>query len=150
MAGTFFVLPPSHRLFVVFDDPEQGLSALHEAGVSGLTDPDDAWIFSGEEGVTSVDPGLSRHGVAVGIVRVIQRLMTSDCEYCEGLARALRTGAVVLALKVDQDAVDDASEVLHRQGGHSMAYGAHWNFVPLAHATHTTTAMTDFVPGSTP
>lgn len=149
MTGTFFVLPPAHRLFVVFDDAEQGLAALNEVSTSGLSEPDDAWIFSGEEGVTSVDPGLRRHGVAVGIVRVLQRLMTSDCEYCEGLSRALRAGPIVMALKVDEKAVEDVSEVLRRHGGHSMAYGAHWNFVPLPHETHTTTAFTDFVPGST-
>ena len=148
MANTFFIFPPSHRLFVVFDDSERSVGALHEASASGLTESDDAWIFSGEEGLAAVDPGLKRHGVTVGIVRVFQRLMTSDCEYCEGLSRALRAGAIVMALKVDEAAVDEVSDILRRHGGHSMAYGAHWNFVPLPHATHATGAIADFVPGS--
>lgn len=148
MTGTYFILPPSHRLFVVFDDSERSWEALREANASGLTASDEAWIFSGAEALTSIDPGLSRHGVAVAIVRVMQRLMTSDCEYCEGLSRALRAGAIVVALKVDERAVEAVGEILHRHGGHSMAYGAHWNFVPLPHATHATGAIGDFVPGS--
>lgn len=148
MAGTFVLLPPSHRLFVVFSDAEQGTAALTEADASGLTSSDDAWIFSGEEGLASLDPGLGRHGLAVGVVRVLQRMMTSDCEYCDGLAHALRAGAIVMALKADEKAVEELSAVLRRHGGHSLAYGAHWNFVPLPHASHTTSAMADFVPGS--
>lgn len=148
MSGTFLIFPPSHRLFVVFDDSENCLAALHEVSAAGLTESDDAWIFSGEEGITFFDCGLGRHGVAVGIVRVFQRMATSDCEYCDGLTRALRAGAVVMALKVDEAVIDDVSEVLRRNGGHSMAYGAHWNFVPLPHATHALDAIADFVPGS--
>lgn len=148
MSGTYFVLPPSHRLFVVFDDAAEGQAALKEAAAAGYTDADDAWIFAGEEGLAAIDPGVGRHGVAVGMVRIAQRLMTSDCEYCEGLARALRAGAIVMALKVDEGAVDSASDLLHRFGGHSLAYGAHWNFVPRPHATQTTNALADFVPGS--
>jgi len=147
MEGTFFVLPPGHRLFVVFDDPGQGFAALKEADTSGLTDAEDAWMFSGEEGLKSIDPGLSRHGIVVGIVRILQRMMTSDCQYCEGLSRSLRAGATVMALKVDEQAVEAVSDVLRRYGGHSSAYGAHWNFVPLPHATQTTNAISDFVPG---
>jgi len=37
MEGTFFLLPPGHRLFVVFDDAGQGRAALNEAAASGLT-----------------------------------------------------------------------------------------------------------------
>lgn len=148
MAGTYFVLPPSHRLFAVFDDAEQGRAALDEIRTSGIADSDDTWIFSGEEGLKAVDPGLGRHGVAVGIVRVMQHMLTSDCEYCEGLSQALRAGAMVVALKVEEKVVEEASGVLRRHGGHSLAYGAHWNFVPVPHATHTTSAMSDFVSGS--
>lgn len=147
MEGTYFVFPPRHRLFVIFDDVERGRAALDEVEESGLTDSEATWVFAGEEGARSIDPGLGRHGVAVGIVRFFQRMMTSDCEYCDGLSRALRAGAVVMALRVDEKAIDAASDVLRRHGGHSLAYGAHWNFVPLPHATHTTTA-TDFVPGA--
>lgn len=41
----------------------------------------------------------------------------------------MRAGAIVMALKVDERAIEDVSEVLRRHGGISMAYGAHWNFV---------------------
>lgn len=148
MTGTYFVLPPSHRLFAVFDDAGQGRLALDEIRKLDSTESDDTWIFSGEEGLKAVDPGVGRHGVAVGIVRAMQHMLTSDCEYCEGLAEALRAGAVVVAVKVDEEAVEEVSQVLRQFGGHSLAYGAHWNFVPLPHATHTTGAMSDFVSGS--
>ena len=98
-------------------------------------------MFSGEDGLKSIDPGLSGHGIAIGIARILQRMMTSDCDYCEGLARSLRSGALVMALKVDEQAVEDVSDVLRRYGGHSLAYGAHWNFVPLPHAAQTTSAI---------
>jgi hypothetical protein len=148
VTGTVMIFPPSHRLFVVFDDSTEGLAALDEADAAGFTDSDDAWIFSGEKGLAYFDSGLSRHGIAVDIVRVFQRMTTSDCEYCDGVSKALRSGAVVMALKVDDEAIDDVSELLRRHGGHSMAHGAHWNFVPLPHATHAIDAMSDFVTGS--
>jgi len=73
-------------------------------------------MFSGEDGLKSIDPGLSGHGIAIGIARILQRMMTSDCDYCEGLARSLRSGALVMALKVDEQAVEDVSDVLRRTG----------------------------------
>lgn len=134
-SGTFFVLPPHHRLFAVFDDPVVGnevAAALRDKGVA-----EDVWTFFGDRGVQSIEPSLGHHGLPVAIVRVAQRLMTNDCEYCDGLANSLRQGAMVLATRVGEDGVEDLAELLAKRGGHSFAYGEHWNFVPLMGAAHT-------------
>lgn len=133
--GTFFVLPPHHRLFVVFDDPAVGSEVAEELRAGGTAD--DVWTFYGSKGIQSLDPRVRRHGVPVGIVRVVQRVLTNDCEYCDALSEALRHGAVVLAARVGEGNVEGLSERLAQRGGHSFAYGEHLNFVPLGTAGHT-------------
>jgi hypothetical protein len=142
-SGTYFVLPPRHRLFAIFDDPAKGRRAIHELSEKGMADDADVWIFYGEKGVRSVDPSVAHHGVPVAIVRIVQRMLTNDCEYCDGLSHALQAGAMVLAVKADEDAVEALSEVLKEHGGHSFAYGEHLNFVPLAGSGHAIGSSTD-------
>lgn len=133
-SGTFFVLPPHHRLFVVFDDPVVGNEVVAALRVDrGI---EDVWTFFGERGMKSLDPSVLHHGVPVAVVRVFQRLLTNDCEYCEGLELALRHGRMVLAVRVAEEEVSDLSEWLRQRGGHTFAYGEHWNFVPLQGAAH--------------
>ncbi len=129
--GTYFVLPPRHRLFVVFDDPTHGREAVQQLCANGNLNEDNVWTFYGEEGVQSVDPSVRHHGLPIAIVRIFQRVLTNDCEYCEGLAQALRGGAMVLAIKTEEDAAEELSRAMQSYGGHSFAYGEHWNFVPL-------------------
>jgi hypothetical protein len=132
--GTFFVLPPHHRLFAVVDDPVVGneLAAELRAGKTA----DDVWTFVGDAGAKSLDPRVGAHGVPVAVVRVVQRLLTNDCEYCDGLSASLRHGAMVLAVRVEGGEVEGLSGLLRARGAHSFAYGDHWNFVPLSGAGH--------------
>lgn len=133
-SGTFFVLPPHRRLFGVFDDPDTGSAVATELRDAGA--PNDVWTFYGDRGVRSVDPHAGHHGMPVAVVRALQRFMTSDCEYCEGLAAALRNGDIVLAVRVDHVNADTLAARLSQRGAHSLAYGEHWNFVPVEGATH--------------
>jgi hypothetical protein len=142
-SGTYFVLPPNHRLFAIFDRPADGREAIHELSKKGMADESDVWIFYGEKGVQSVDPGVTHHGVPVAVVRIFQRIWTNDCEYCDGLSHALQGGAMVLAVKAAKDAVPALSQVLQEHGGHSLAYGEHLNFVPLAGSGHAIGSSTD-------
>lgn len=134
-SGTFFVLPPHHRLFAVFDDPVAGAEIAETLRAERAAD--DVWTFFGNKGIQSLDPGIGHHGVPVGIVRVVQRLLTNDCEYCDGLATALGRGAMVVAVRVERHEVEEVSARLHARGAHSLAYGEHWNFVPLRGEEHT-------------
>jgi len=132
-SGTFFVLPPHHRLFAVVDDPVAGTALAAELRAQG---DDDVWTFFGEKGIGDLDPHVRHHGVPLAIVRVLQRLLTNDCEYCEGLASALEQGAIVLAIRVAEEGVDDLSAWLRDRGAHSLAFGEHWNFVPVGGSGH--------------
>lgn len=140
MGRTYFLLPPHHRLFAVVDDPAVGTEVAQELRTGGTTD--DVWTFFGEEGIRSLEPGILHHGLPVAVVRTVQRLLTSDCEYCDGLCEALERGAMVLAVRVGKEDVDSMSERLRRAGAHSLAYGEHWNFLPVAGAGHTVSSST--------
>lgn len=133
-SGTYFLLPPHHRLFAILDDPVVGSRVAAELRSGRVAE--DVWTFFGEKGIESLDPSARHHGIPVAIVRVLQHLMTEDCEYCDGLAMALRHGHMVLAVRVDAEEVHDVSERLRQSGAHSFAYGEHWNFVPLEGAAH--------------
>lgn len=132
--GTFFLFPPRHRLFTVFDDAAAGLATAAELRDERGTD--DVWTFVGDKGLECIDPRDSHHHLRVAVVRLAQRLLTGDCEYCDGLSSAMRAGAVVLAVRVDEDQAEDLADRLADKGGRDFAYGEHWNFVPLEHATH--------------
>jgi hypothetical protein len=139
--GTYFLLPPHHRLFAVIDDAAAGTEVARELRSEGATD--DVWTFFGEEGIKSLEPEILHHGLPVAVVRVVQRLLTSDCEYCDGLCSALKRGAMVLAVRVPKDDVGTMTERLARRGAHSFAYGEHWNFLPVAGAGHTVGSSTE-------
>lgn len=132
--GTYFVLPPRHRMFVVFDSPDQATKAMRRLAKLHMISEDDVWRFFGDEGMRRLDPSARHHGLGVEVVRVFQRAMTADCEYCEGLRDALRAGAMVVAIKIEEEEIDDAMDVVRAYGGHDVAYGAHWNFVPISGA----------------
>jgi hypothetical protein len=121
----------------MFDDPAEGRLAAQEIVARGFVTAYDVWSYAGEEGARSIEPALSGHGVLGVMVRAFQRTMTSDAEYAEGLAQAIRAGAMVLAVGTNEDEAERMAPALAKHGGHSMAYGKHWNFVPLAHAPHT-------------
>lgn len=140
-SGTYFLLPPHHRLFAVVDDPAVGTEVARDLRTEGTTD--DVWTFFGEEGIRSLEPGILHHGLPVAVVRVAQRLLTSDCEYCDGLCDALKRGAMVLAVRVGKDDVDAMSERLRQRGAHSFAYGEHWNFLPVTGAGHTVSSSAE-------
>ena len=130
--GRAFVLPPRLRLFCILDEPWRLSSVLKAI----LEEPDievrDVWIFSGEEDVPRVDPRVFAHGPGIAFVRAIQRILTSDCEYCLMLVKALRAGSVVLALSVARQDVDELVEELEAQHLHSIVYGQHWNFTAVS------------------
>lgn len=133
-SGTYFLFPPHHRLFAVVDDPVTGSELARELRAGGTVD--DVWTFFGEQGMRSLEPGILHHGIPVAVVRVVQRFLTSDCEYCDGLHDALGRGAMVLAVRVEKEDLQRLSDRLRERGAHSFAYGEHWNFLPLPGAGH--------------
>ena len=67
------------------------------------------------------------------VVRIVQRAMTSDFNYLQVLDGALRQGEMVVAVRVhDGLSADRVAKSLRARSAHSFAYGAHWDFVPVA------------------
>jgi hypothetical protein len=132
--GPEFVLAP-HRLFVVFDDAMHAIDAIRALATEGSTSGD-VWVYAGDHGAEQLDPHVTRHGLGVALVRIVQRVFTNDCEYCELLATNLHEGHVVIAVELHHDAVALVMPLLEYHGGHSFAYGEHWNFVPIDGIPH--------------
>jgi hypothetical protein len=128
-----FVLPPRHRLFAVFDDPAVGRDTVDWLRAEGFQGNDDIWVFSGQEGFSSVSPGEGAHRWRTRAVHMVQRAMSDDFSYLELLDEALRQGGMVIAVRVrDQASADRWAKLLRARSGHYFAYGAHWDFVPVA------------------
>lgn len=128
-----FVLPPRHRLFAVFDDraaAEAAAAALRSAGHAG---EDDVWVLSGEEGIATVDASGAVHGAWGRVVRLAEELLAEhDVDYLEVLEEELRAGHVVVVVRVgDEVEADILARDLRARAGHTFAYGAHWDFVPV-------------------
>lgn len=123
--GTLFVIPPRNRVFGVFDDADAGRRAVDELAGRGLREPDDVWVFVGDERADRLDPRN-----VVGGARLLQLLLSSDVEYRAGLAATLRRGGMVLAVTAQGDVTEVAS-VLRTHGAHSLAQRRAINFVPV-------------------
>ena len=132
-ASVRILLPPRHRLFVVFDRVEQARAAIDALRADGLAGDDDIWSYEGDEGVDDLDPTGAEHGLWGRLVRLIESAMTNDdVAYLRILASELRRGHLVLAVRVhDERDADAMATELRARGGHSFAYGAHWDFVPV-------------------
>lgn len=131
------LLPPRHRLFVVFDRAEQARAAIDALRAGGLEGEHDIWAYQGDEGVDDLDPSGAKHGLWGRVIRLIEAAMTNDdVGYLRILASELRRGHLVLAVRVaSEHEADEVATGLRARGGHSFAYGAHWDFVPVVFGT---------------
>jgi hypothetical protein len=127
--GPSFILPPRDRLFCVFDRREDGVAAIRDLLHLDSVSIDDVWVFEGERGAGRLDPTLVRHGVRTLLGRVVQRLLTGDADYGDGLVKDLRRGGIVLAIHTTRHDVSTILPTLEQHGAHSTAFGTHWNYV---------------------
>ena len=136
-ASVRILLPPRHRLFVVFDGTAQARAAIDGLRADGLAGDDDIWAYEGDDGVDDLDPSGAAHGLWGRLVRLVESAMTNDdVAYLRILAGELRRGHLVLAVRVASEHEADAMATeLRARGGHSFAYGAHWDFVPVVFGT---------------
>jgi hypothetical protein len=126
-----FVLPPRHRLFAIFTDPGAARKAVDELLAEDLAPQGSIWVFYGQDGLASL--GGRSHGLRWRVVRLAQRAMTSDLNYLEVLRDALRDGATAIAVRVpNEPSADRLAKWLGARSADSFAYGAHWDFVPVA------------------
>jgi hypothetical protein len=127
-----FVGAPHHRLFAIFDDPvaaEEAVEALH---FEGFADERDLWVFCGEEGARRLDVSGQSHGIWTRGFRTLQKVMSSDFGYLRTLDEALRGGGTVVAVWAsDLKVAEEVARLLQLHAGHSIAYGAHLDFVPV-------------------
>lgn len=128
-----FVAPPRHRLFAIFDDPVVGRQAVEELRSEGYGEDQDIWVFFGEEGRLLLDAAGRSLGLGGRILRVIERAMTNDFGYLQTLDDALQRGSMVIAVRTpDEESADLLARRLRSSSAHSFAYGAHFDFVPIA------------------
>ncbi|MDA8342738.1 MAG: hypothetical protein M0007_11030 [Actinomycetota bacterium] len=131
------LLPPRHRLFGVFDDVGAATAAVEALRAGGLGSTDDIWVYAGDDGARDLDATGAGHGVWGRLVRAVEAAMANDdVSYLRTLRDELAQGHVVLAVRVanEHDADAMATE-LRSRAGHSFAYGAHWDFVPVLFGT---------------
>lgn len=119
------------RLFAIFDEPRDGLDALDALEAGDLVAGEELWLFHGAEGLRRLDPHGAHHGLRGRLVHLVQETMSDDNRYLDALARALRAGALVVALPVaDLSTADRVAAALQESDGHSFAYTTHRDFVP--------------------
>jgi hypothetical protein len=121
------------RLFAVFDDPQQGIAAVSALPASDLMPGEQTWLLHGEEGRRRIDVTGTHHGAYGRFVRLLQLAMSDDNQYIDALDRALRSGALVVAVPIAHiNIADRVAKVLETQSGHTFAYTKHMDFVPTA------------------
>ena len=131
--GPDFVLPPAHRLFSVFDTADSAKGAIATVRSEGLIDDERPWLLCGDDGIRQLDVHGAAHGLHGRVARAIQLAMSNDVAYLTLLVRELQTGHTVIAVRVpDVDAADQAAHRLRELSGHTMAIGAHLDFIPVS------------------
>ena len=128
-----FVLPPRHRLFAVFDGNVEAASAVAALRSAGHAGEDDVRVLAGAEGIATIDASGAVHGAWGRVVRMAEEVLAEhDVEYLEVLEEELRAGHVVVVVRVaDETEADEVARDLRDRSGHTFAYGAHWDFVPV-------------------
>jgi hypothetical protein len=128
-----FVGAPHHRLFAIFDDDVDAEEAVEALRFEGFADGRDLWVFCGEEGARRLDVTGESHGVWARGIRIVQKVMSNDFGYLQTLDEALRNGSTVVAVWVpNEKTADEVGRLLRSFAGHSIAYGTHLDFVPVA------------------
>ena len=128
-----FVMPPAHRLFSVFDTADAARYAIATVRGEGLIDDETPWLLCGEDGIRQLDIHGAAHGLHGRVARAIQLAMSNDVDYLTLLVRQLRAGHTVVAVQIpDIDAADLTAQRLRDLSGHTMAIGAHLDFIPVS------------------
>jgi hypothetical protein len=126
------LVPPSHRLFAVFEDRAAAEEALAGAVAAGVLDASGCWWFDGQEGARHLDPTEPVQGLTGAFLRVMVWVFSTNVEYLTILADALRAGRTAVAVAVrGQDAADRVARWLWFGGGEAFAYTTHLNYVPV-------------------
>ena len=91
-------------------------------------------MLAGAEGIATIDASGAVHGAWGRVVRMAEEVLAEhDVEYLEVLEEELRAGHVVVVVRVaDETEADEVARDLRDRSGHTFAYGAHWDFVPVA------------------
>ncbi len=131
--GTFgrFV-PPSHRLFALFNDlgaAQKGVDAAMSVGELAF---EQLWYFNGETGAKQLDPyELARTGPTRWF-RLFIWVFSNNVEYLSTLADAVRQGQTAVAVLIDNEhAANQAARWFWSAGAGSFAYTIHGNYVPV-------------------
>ena len=128
-----FVVPPAHRLFSVFDTADDAKPAIATVRGEGLIDDEKPWLLCGEDGIRQLDLHGAAHGLHGQVARAIQLAMSNDVAYLTLLVREPRAGHTVIAIRIpDIDSPVQAAQRLRELSGHTMAIGAHLDFIPVA------------------
>ena len=125
-----FLFVPEGRMFAVFEDPEAGERAIAELRRNGFAAEGDLWVLQGAEGVRRIDLSGAGHGLGGRLYRAIEHLMSDEWDYLAELDAALRAGAVVVSISVDDDSVERAGHLLAGNGGHPLFAYLHHGFAP--------------------
>lgn len=131
--GTFgrFV-PPSHRLFALFNDFGAAQEGIDAALSVGELEFEQFWYFTGEAGAKQLDPyELTRTGPTRWF-RLFIWLFSNNVEYLSTLADAVRAGQTAIAVLIDNErAANQAARWFWSAGAGSFAYTIHGNYVPV-------------------
>jgi len=128
-----FVGAHGHHVFAVFDDPRDGEEAVEALRFDGLADDEGIGVLCGAEGAERLDLTGRPHGLRATLLRMLQFAMGSDVTYLRTLDVALHHGQMVLGVRVkDASAAREVGWLLRMQGGRSIAYNSHWDFIPIA------------------
>lgn len=126
------LIPPKDRLFAVFDDDASAAAAVRALQAEGLSPENDVWVFRGEEGARGMDVSGASHGLWGRLVRLVETALCDDVDYLRRLGSELERKHIVLAVRATSGRkADRVAVILSSLGGHNLAFGAHWDFVPV-------------------
>jgi hypothetical protein len=117
-----FLRYPARKIVGVIDTSHDLDAVLASLGAAGFT-PESIQVLSGDEGIRSIDPDGSYHGLLGRLTRIIQAI-GAEYEHMHRYEEELRAGRYLVVISVSDDEAErqQAAAILRERGGHLVDY----------------------------
>lgn len=116
-----FRTSPIGHIYGIVDNPEHDIPAVTGDLLTARLPLDGIHVYCCGEGIETLDPAGTKHGLRARITRMLQSV-TYDDDHLKTIETELEAGHALIGVAADKDTKDTVATILRRHGAHDVVY----------------------------